>query len=71
LTDEQQAAVHPGVRLTDTLYQALHLWIERHYRDDLSPGDLADPHLLIESRAALDELTGILHLPPLYPFQQT
>jgi len=33
--------------------------------------DLADPALLEESYRALDELTGILELPALYPFQRS
>ena len=32
-------------------------------------GDLGDPQLLDESRRALDELTRLLRLPPVYPFQ--
>ena len=43
--------------------------MERHYRDQLAPDDLADPQLLEETRTALDELTRILQLPGLYPFQ--
>ena len=33
------------------------------------PADLRDPALLDESRRALDELTGLLRLPSIYPFQ--
>jgi succinylarginine dihydrolase len=32
----------------------------------LLPADLADPALMRESRAALEELAGILQLPDLY-----
>lgn len=63
-------AVHRGVLLTPALARTLRQWIERHYRDRLSPRDLADPKLITESRAALDELTGILQLPRLYDFQR-
>ena len=56
LTPAQQAALHPGVRLTPTLYASLRAWIERHYRETLAPADLADPQLLAESRRALAEL---------------
>lgn len=58
------------VLLDDALHQELEGWIKRHYRDHLTPADLADPRLLEESRRALDELTGLLHLPSLYPFQK-
>ena len=36
----------------------------------VAPEDLGDPALLDESRRALDELTRILRLPPVYPFQR-
>ncbi|NBD38365.1 MAG: N-succinylarginine dihydrolase [Verrucomicrobia bacterium] len=55
--------------LDETLYAELTAWICRHYRDRLGQDDLRDPQLLAESRTALDELTRILRLPALYPFQ--
>ena len=69
LTDTEAGAMHPGVVFTDALYAQLGDWIERHYRDELTPADLADPKLLEESRAALDELTRMLDLGPVYEFQ--
>lgn len=63
-------AVAQGVLLTETLSRRLEGWIERHYRERLAPADLADPSLLDESRTALDELTGILGLGSIYPFQR-
>ena len=69
LNDEERAAMNPGVLLTDALYQRLTDWVNRHYRDRLSRDDLADPGLLDEVRVALDELTGILGLGPVYDFQ--
>jgi succinylarginine dihydrolase len=69
LTDEEIAAAAPGVFLNDTLHARLVEWVTKHYRDELKPDDLADPHLLDESRRALDELTQILALGALYPFQ--
>jgi succinylarginine dihydrolase len=63
LTDEQLKAMHQGVLFTNELHARLKTWIERHYRDELHPEDLADPHLLEESRAALQELAQILGLP--------
>ncbi|HZL35257.1 MAG TPA: N-succinylarginine dihydrolase [Tepidisphaeraceae bacterium] len=69
LTEEQRAGVLPGVFLTDALYDALTAWVNRHYRDRLHPDDLADPKLIEESRAALEELTRILGIGNIYPFQ--
>jgi succinylarginine dihydrolase len=57
------------VFLDDALFGELSAWISRHYRDELHANDLADPLLLEESRRALDELTRILKLGPLYGFQ--
>jgi succinylarginine dihydrolase len=66
----EQAAIRANVWLTDQLAQELDAWIRRHYRDRLAPADLADPGLLDESRRALDELTALLRLPAVYPFQR-
>lgn len=69
LSEAELACVHPSILLTDQLYETLIGWVERHYRDRLYPGDLADSKLIDESRAALDELTQILDLESLYSFQ--
>ena len=70
LTERELAAVHPGVWFEDALYAALTDWVKRHYRDRLAPDDLADPALLEESRRALDELSRLLGLGSIYPFQR-
>ncbi|MGD0464574.1 MAG: N-succinylarginine dihydrolase [Tepidisphaeraceae bacterium] len=70
LTEGERALTNPAVFLTDALYAALKTWIERRYRDRLIPADLADPKLLEESRRALDELTVLLNLGSIYPFQR-
>ena len=69
LTDEELASVNQACLLTDARYEELTAWVNRHYRETLSPDDLGDPELMRESRAALDELTGILGLGNLYDFQ--
>jgi succinylarginine dihydrolase len=66
LTDEEAAAMHQGVVMTETLYHTLVAWVEKHYRDHLEPKDLADPQLAVEVHAALKELEQILGLPGLY-----
>ncbi|MBB4817516.1 succinylarginine dihydrolase [Pseudomonas alcaligenes] len=71
LKDDELAAVNQGVILTPSLYDNLTGWVEKHYRDRLSETDLADPQLLTECRTALDELTQILKLGAVYPFQLT
>ena len=69
LKADELAAVNPDVILTPALYETLNDWVERHYRDRLVEADMADPQLLIECRTALDELTQILKLGSVYPFQ--
>lgn len=70
LTDRERSLVNSNVFLTDSLYESLKDWISRHYREHLLPADLADPKLLDESRRALDELTHLLNLGSIYPFQR-
>ena len=69
LTESEVAQVNAGVWMNDTLYLQLCSWVERHYRDRLLESDLFDPQLLIEVRTALDELTQIMRLGSIYPFQ--
>lgn len=70
LTDAERAALPPAVFINDRTYAWLVRWVKRHYRDKLTAADLADPHLLAETRRSLDELTGFLGLGSIYPFQQ-
>jgi succinylarginine dihydrolase len=69
LTARERAAIGARVFLDDALAADLEDWIRRNYRDRLAVADLADPALLDESRRTLDELTRILQLPSVYPFQ--
>ena len=70
LTDEQLARVHGGVMFDERLELELIEWVNAHYRDRLQMDDLRDPKLLDESRAALDRLTQVLRLGPIYEFQR-
>ncbi len=69
VTSVERAAIRPNVLLDEDLAAALENWIRRNYRDRLESADLRDPALLDESRRALDELTRLLRLPAVYPFQ--
>jgi len=71
LTVAEIAALPPGVLINDLTYTRLVAWVNKHYRETLTHGELADPKLLDESRAALDELTQLLGLGAIYPFQLT
>lgn len=63
MTPHQIRAMHQGIRFNDDLFSQLVSWVEKHYRDELKLEDLRDPHLVDESRAALDELSTILKWP--------
>lgn len=70
LNDQELDAVNPNALINDSQFARLNQWVNKHYRDVLSVADLCDPQLLIESRTALDELTQIMKLGSVYPFQQ-
>ncbi|WP_445619506.1 N-succinylarginine dihydrolase [Kushneria sp. Sum13] len=69
LGEAERQAMNGRVMLDDGLYRDLVQWVERHYRDRLTLEDLADPQLAHESLAALQELTDLLALGSIYPFQ--
>jgi succinylarginine dihydrolase len=69
LTEPELDTVHQPLFLTSALYSRLTDWVGRHYRTELTLTALGDPHLLTEVRTALDELTSILALGSIYPFQ--
>jgi succinylarginine dihydrolase len=71
LTSDETRALGAGVLLDDGLYEALCGWVDRHYREQLVPRDLADPTLAREGMAALDELTRLLRLGSVYDFQRS
>jgi len=62
LTEAELAAVHAPILLDDRLYARLTGWVEKYYRDRITPEDLADPELAGESYDALAELERILQL---------
>ena len=70
LTPAERAASASGIWLDESLHTALVTWVEKHYRDRLAPADLADPALVDESRRALDELSTLLGIGSVYPFQR-
>jgi len=70
LNEAEKDAIQPRVFFDDDLYHDLKQWVEKHYRSTLSIDDLRDPLLVDETLRALDELTQILELGSVYPFQQ-
>jgi succinylarginine dihydrolase len=70
MTDEETRGLAASVLLDDALDEALVGWVGRNYRDRLVPADLADRDLAREGMRALDELTQLLKLGPVYDFQK-
>ncbi|WP_189444137.1 N-succinylarginine dihydrolase [Salinicola rhizosphaerae] len=70
LSAQERHSLGGRVLLDDALHADLTRWVERHYRDRLSPNDLADPQLADETLSALDELTRLLGIGSVYPFQR-
>jgi len=71
LNSEEKKLVNKKNILTENLYSDLKIWINRHYRKEISPNDLRDVNLMNESFSALDELTNIMKLgSDFYSFQK-
>ena len=70
LNNMELAAIHQTILVDDALIDQLSRWVMKHYRTTLHVNDLADPALMQESFQALDELTQLLKLGSLYPFQK-
>ncbi|RCS53954.1 N-succinylarginine dihydrolase [Bremerella cremea] len=62
LTEEELAAVPKPFLLTEQRHQQLCAWVERHYREQLTLADLADPAFYEEVNKAMDELAAMLEL---------
>lgn len=69
LRDDELAAVNPHFILDDRKIAQLKAWINKHYREQISPQDLSDPQLAEENFTALDELTQLFDLGAFYEFQ--
>lgn len=70
MTDQELEAVNNQTLINDLQFTRLNQWVDKHYRDVLLVDDLRDPQLLTESRTALDELTQLLKIGSVYPFQR-
>ena len=63
LNEAELAAIPQSVRWSPKLHDTLIKWVNTHYRDVLSPDDLADPALAVESKNSLIDLEQILEIP--------
>lgn len=69
MTEEERQSVQGRVFLDQSLYEDLCAWVNRCYPDSLSARDLMDPDFHRNQCEILAELTEILDLGNLYPFQ--
>lgn len=70
MTKAEREATGQRVMVDDHRLDTLVGWVEQHYRDELHVADLSDPVFEIENQRALDELTQLLDLGSIYPFQR-
>lgn len=70
LTEGELVALGAGVIMDAAKVAMLEDIVQRRYRDRLAVRDLADPALLDEGRAALDEIGQVLKLGPVHDFQR-
>lgn len=69
MSDDEMTSLSARVLVDEPLLSALEGWVDTHYRDRMTAADLADPLLWRQVATALDELTQLLGLGPVYPFQ--
>ncbi len=62
LAADELADLVPGVVMTPARLGVLEHWVDRHYREELSRADLADPQLWEEGHNALVDLERLLAL---------
>jgi len=62
MTEAEIAAAHQGSFLDEAKIDALQAVVRKHYRDELSPSDLADPAFAEECRAARAAILHVLDL---------
>jgi succinylarginine dihydrolase len=71
LTEDEYCAMHQGVLVSEARLDTLEKWVKTHFRDTLHAKDLEDNAFINECFTALDELTTLLELGSIYPFQRT
>jgi len=62
MTEDEMAAAHQGAFLDEAKIDALQAVVRAHYRDELSPADLADPAFADECEAARNAILDVLDL---------
>ncbi len=70
LSEAEASAADQHFILDDGKITELEGWVKTHYRDRITPDDLADPAFMEESLSAMDALTRILGMGAFYDFQR-
>ena len=70
MTEEELNACHQGVVFTDELHLKLRKWVTKYYVGNLIYEDLFTPSFTKRCRDALSELTDVMALGKIYPFQK-
>ncbi len=70
MNPEEAGQVNSAFIMDTNRLSQLEAWVNKYYRDDLYTNDLYDPQFIAEVRSALDELTHVLQIGPIYSFQQ-
>jgi succinylarginine dihydrolase len=63
-------SMHQGIIFTDELHLKLRNWVKKYYESNLIYDDLFIPAFILKCKRSLSELTEILDLGDLYPFQK-
>ena len=70
LSDAEASAANANFILDEEKITVLETWVKAHYRDRLTPQDLHDPAIMLESFEAMQALTEILEMGAFYDFQK-
>ena len=62
-------SIHQGIIFTDELHLKLRKWVKKYYENNLIYDDLFVPFYIKKCRRAFGDLTKILKLGNIYPFQ--
>lgn len=69
LNEKELKAMNQNTIVDDNLLNALENFVNKHYRDHIEIQDLSDPEFIKEIHTTLDNLSSLLQLGSIYPFQ--
>ena len=62
-------SIHQGIIFTDELHLKLRKWVKKYYENNLIYDDLFVPAFILKCKDSLSELSRILNIDQMYPFQ--